>query len=301
MSDVRALLKAKRQEAKIAHPLAAYTSSGQLRCIACGNPVKHASAWEGHVGSKAHRNNVARIREKERIEAERRAEAEAAAHAAAEAEKQISQVARGKRKVQEQNDDVVDDEEAMDAEATNGENGAKRRRVGPAPSGFPADFFSDPSRAITMTSDSDDEDADGVTTTNTPLPTAPPTVIDLEYERFQREMLQSAGPPDKEDTYGRATVMAEPELVVMDEVPSEFTTQDQQMDVDLEKEKQSEEELVRRRKEQEERELIMDRLLDEKRAQEEADQRVAAMKARLEVLKKKRGARKAKGIQSQTA
>jgi zinc finger protein 830 len=47
MSDARALLKAKRQEARVTHSLAAYNSSGQLRCLACGTLVKHASAWEG--------------------------------------------------------------------------------------------------------------------------------------------------------------------------------------------------------------------------------------------------------------
>ena len=74
MSDVRALLKAKRQEARITHPLASYTSAGQLRCIACGTAVKHASAWEGHIGSKAHRTNAARLREERAREEERERE-----------------------------------------------------------------------------------------------------------------------------------------------------------------------------------------------------------------------------------
>ena len=74
MSDVRALLKAKRQEARITHPLASYTSAGQLRCIACGTAVKHASAWEGHVGSKAHRTNAARLRQEQARAAQREQE-----------------------------------------------------------------------------------------------------------------------------------------------------------------------------------------------------------------------------------
>ncbi|KAG5641826.1 hypothetical protein DXG03_004145 [Asterophora parasitica] len=305
MADVRALLKAKRQESRISHPLASYTSSGQLRCSACGTAVKHASAWEGHIGSKAHRTNVARLREEERQQAEH-ARAEAQAHADAEAERQrASHVANGKRKAQDDEDDDMGNKNAMDTDTHDTDNGAKRRRVGPASGGFPADFFSDPSRApIPITPDSDDEDATAEAPTTTgalpPVAAAPVTAIDLEYERFQREMLGDAATvPDTRETYERATVVAEPELAETEEIPSQFSTQDQQMDVDVEKEKQSEEELARRRREQEERELIMDRLLDEERAQEEADQRVAVMKARLEALRKKRWAKKSKASEPQ--
>jgi zinc finger protein 830 len=48
-----------------------------------------------------------------------------------------------------------------------------------------------------------------------------------------------------------------------------------------------------RKRLQEERELIMDRLLDEERAQEDADAKVSALKARLQAIKLKRAARKA--------
>ncbi|KAF8072110.1 hypothetical protein FPV67DRAFT_920167 [Lyophyllum atratum] len=307
MADVRALLKAKRQETKITHPLAAYTSSGQLRCIACSTPVKHASAWEGHIGSKAHRTNVARLREEERLQAQRaRAEAEAKAHAEAEAEKQkASPVAMGKRKAEDADVDM-DDEDDIETD-TKDESNAKRRRLGPAPGTFPADFFSDPSRApIPIPFDEDDEDPEPEAPKpngGPHIPAAPPGEIDLEYERFQREMLGLGGGanvPDTRETYERATVVAEPELAT-EEAQQGFPAEDQQMDVDAEKEKQSEEEVERRRKAQEERELIMDRLLDEERAQEEADERVAVMKARLEALKKKRGMRKAKESEPQTA
>ena len=74
MADVRALLKAKRQEARITHPLASYSAAGQLRCAACGTAVKHASAWEGHVGSKAHRTNAARLRQEQARAAQREQE-----------------------------------------------------------------------------------------------------------------------------------------------------------------------------------------------------------------------------------
>ena len=51
------------------------------------------------------------------------------------------------------------------------------------------------------------------------------------------------------------------------------------------------EEEKRRRVEREERELIMDRLVEEERAQEEADLRVGLMRSRVEALKKAREAR----------
>ncbi|KAG6889354.1 hypothetical protein C0992_005582 [Termitomyces sp. T32_za158] len=306
MADVRALLKSKRQEVKITHHFASYTSSGQLRCSACGTPVKHASAWEGHIGSKAHRTNVARIKEEER---QRHEEAERQAHAAAEAAKQSSvESTNGKRKATE--DDNDEDDPDMDVDSTNDIANAKRRRVGPAPGGFPADFFSDPSRApIPTTFDSDDEDEDNPPdasnqTSNGPPPsTRPRTAIDLEYELFQREMaMLGSGPPadqpDTREAYERATVVAEPELIEVDETPGGFPAQEQQMDAEAEKEKQGEEERERRRKEQEDRELIMDRLMDEERAQEEADQRVLSMKAKFEALKRKREAKKANAQES---
>ena len=70
MADVRALLKAKRQEVRITHPYAAYGANGALRCTACGAAIKFAGAWEGHLGSKAHRVAVANLRAKEEEEEE---------------------------------------------------------------------------------------------------------------------------------------------------------------------------------------------------------------------------------------
>jgi zinc finger protein 830 len=56
----------------------------------------------------------------------------------------------------------------------------------------------------------------------------------------------------------------------------------------------SEEELERRRKERDERELIMDRMMEEERAQEDAYDRVALLKNRVQMLKQKRELAKAK-------
>jgi zinc finger protein 830 len=53
------------------------------------------------------------------------------------------------------------------------------------------------------------------------------------------------------------------------------------------------EEELRKRKAEDEKELIMDRLLEEERAQEEADAKVVLLKGRLDALKKRRNEAKA--------
>lgn len=160
MADARALLKARRQEARVSHPYANYTASGQLRCIVCGISVKQASMWEGHVGSKAHRVNVIKMREEEARKRTQEEEEGAESDVEEEVDAQDSlqrSPPTGKRKARE----AVDEK-------------SKRRRIGeekqepqkPAgssdtrttPGGFPADFFSDPSRAPISAGADDDEE-----------------------------------------------------------------------------------------------------------------------------------------------
>ncbi|KAJ7650586.1 hypothetical protein FB45DRAFT_819824 [Roridomyces roridus] len=254
MADVRSLLKAKRQEARITHPLAVYTDAGALKCLACG-PVKHASAWEGHLGSKLHRTTVARLKQEE----ERRREQEQE-----EEERRREQEVKlaGKRKAEDSDDSDTE---------------PKRRKLDNG--GFPADFFSDPSRAPPPPP-SDDEEED------VPMPPAPTSTIDAEWERFQRDVVNA---PDNHDAYQDATIVAEP--VLASETPEGFPQQ--QMQTDDAAPEQPNEETTRRQREQDERELIMDRLLDEERAQEEADMKVTLMKNRLDALRRKRDAAKA--------
>ena len=260
MSDVRALLKAKRQETHISHPYAAYSQSGQLKCSVCGSLVKHASAWDGHLGSKAHRTNVARLKQElEKSAAKARNDEEGGQHSETQ----------GKRKASEH--DVESDAEA------------KRRKVDGAPSssnGFPADFFSDPTRApASLAAGSDDEDDEA------PPPTQPTLAIDLEYERFQRELLQLDEDRHRE-TYDRATIFVEavPASTEIAGFPAEPASEEAPVVNQVE---------ARLQKEQDEKELIMDRVLDEERAQEEADMRVERMKKKIEDFKKKREGLKA--------
>ncbi|KAG6370462.1 hypothetical protein JVT61DRAFT_12085 [Boletus reticuloceps] len=262
MSDVRSLLKAKRQEIRIDHPLASYTSSGQLRCIVCETNIKHPSAWDGHLGSKAHRTNAVRIREEERRRKELELEEEAN---------------RLKRKVLE------DD---MDEDIDTTTSTAKKSRITPTPqpstSGLPLDFFSDPSRApLSSLNDSDDEEETGATAVTTkPTSGGGDSALDQEWIQFQQSLINS---PDAAATYDRATIFAEPELV---SDPTEGFPDD----TDAVPVARVDEGGERRRKDQEERELIMDRLLDEEQAQEEADMKVAIMKNRLAALRQRREA-----------
>ncbi|KAJ7674166.1 hypothetical protein B0H17DRAFT_1082395 [Mycena rosella] len=270
MADVRALLKAKRQEARISHPLASYTQNGQLRCVACG-PVKHAAAWEGHLGSKLHRTTVARLKEQDRLrEAQRMADE-------AGNEMQQIHIANGKRKAEE-HDSESDTE-------------SKRRKVDDPSSAFPTDFFSDPSRAP-LPPPSDEEEDDPSSAQPGPAP-APATSLDSEWERFQRDVVNA---PDHRDAYENATIMAEPELA--SEIPEGFPPQ--HTDDAPEQPNKLDVEEARQRKEQDERELIMDRLLDEERAQEEADMRVTLMKNRRDALLRKRNAARAAKLEAST-
>lgn len=262
MADVRALLKAKRQEARISHPYAAYNPSGQLKCLVCGLVIKHASAWEGHLGSKSHRTNVARMREEEKRQ-------RIAVH-----EDEDDSETTGKRKAP--------------AAEVGGSQVEKKRKVEETPlqsQSFPQDFFSDPSRAPIPLSEgeSDEEVEDGAATLATQHH-PPSTEVDLEYQRFQLELLKNADPSE---TYDRATVVAEPVLASTD-IPGFPTNADEAVStqpVDLT------EEQTRSKREQEDRELIMDRLLEEERAQEDADMRVQLLKTKLEALRKKRASK----------
>ncbi|KAL5526862.1 hypothetical protein ACEPAF_8589 [Sanghuangporus sanghuang] len=286
MADARSLLRARRQEseARISHPYASYASTGQLRCSACGISIKTAAMWEGHIGSKAHRVAVRNMKALE------------------EAERMKEMKKLGKRKAEAGDEMDVDDARAPQ----NGTNIVKKRKTSVEPDGvrpspqagaLPADFFSDPSQApVLSTLDEEDEDSQAVPP-EPPAKDQPKSQIDLEWEQFQASLLattivEEEQEDDRRAAFERATVAAEPELVATNANGfPEGVTGDANGAALEEKEEETEEE-KRLRKEQEERELIMDRILEEERAQEEADERVGRLKARVEALKKAREARR---------
>ncbi|KIM19342.1 hypothetical protein M408DRAFT_334421 [Serendipita vermifera MAFF 305830] len=184
----------------------------------------------------------------------------------------------------------------------------------------PANFFSDPTRALPSTDAHSGSDEDEGETTRPkaaaapkePSKPGPMSQVDLEWAQFEREVLapnaraaaatNADDPPlSKKDIYDRATVVMEEEIRYDgDGFPGDAppTTQTGVGGIVGEyvggppppAEETPEEAAVR--KEQEEKELIMDRILDEERAQEEADEKVRAMKARLAAAKKKREEKK---------
>ena len=166
-----------------------------------------------------------------------------------------------------------------------------------------ANFFSDPSRAL-PTGDEEDEETAAVSSKPTPAP--PTSQIDLEWAQFERDVLAPTKRPSngddlplsKKEIYDRATVVMEEE-VRYDGFPGDAqATTANTTDVVGEYvggapiDETPEETTVR--KTMEEKELIMDRILDEERAQEEADEKVRAVKARLAAIRKKREEAKGK-------
>jgi len=328
MADVRALLKAKRQEARINHPYAAYGANGALRCTACGVAVKFASAWEGHLGSKSHRVAVANLK----------AKAEQSARTTTTATTTLS-----KRKAEEEQDGGDDEEDGDDrqmrVEGVGTEDverpqprSGKRQRTeerevegqAQASRAFPADFFSDPSRAPLRDDGEEedemmDQDQDQETTTTTMTrTTAPPkSQFDMEWDAFERDLQQprpvegadSAGAEatvvDPHVVHARATIAAEPELVPsFVGLPAGAQGGDDDaggaQGVEERKAVAISEEEGRKRREMDDRELIIDRLVEEERAQEDAYNRVALLRNKVQMLKQKRQLAKAKGNKADT-
>lgn len=264
MTDARTLLRALRTTTeRISHPLATYTASGQLKCIACDSIIKQTSQWGGHVGSKKHRVCVGKMKELER-EKEEKEERE-----------------RGKRKAEE----VEESEE----DVVVGDN--KKRKIDEGDGGgFPDDFFSDPSLAPPLP-------------TPAPAEEPTKSAIDLEFEAFQRELAatEEEAEETKHDVYSYATTFSEPSLVPSSTFPSSTSMPSASLPSSTPAaeptaaETRKEDQLKRKEKELEERELIMDRLLDEERAQEEADEKVRVLKKRVESMKLRRAGKGERG------
>lgn len=346
MADVRALLKAKRQEARINHPYASYGANGALRCTACGGvAIKFASAWEGHLGSKAHRVAVANLKAKATAkEDDQDREDQIVAETRA--------TALSKRKAEQQEGDgrdgdqmEVEVEVEVELETRRGKTKKRQRteerEAAPPGAGashpFPMDFFSDPARALPPARDSDEDEEDemdqdqgeGGKRTAAAAAAAPKSQFEAEWAAFERDLQslprpQQPRPPNAneegeqanpQEMYAGATIAMEPELVPkfvglppgsgtavegMDDEGGAGATARAGAGAEEGQKKKAEGE-ERRRKEMDERELIMDRLLEEERAQEDAYNRVSLLKNRVQMFKRKRELAKAKGKQVDAA
>jgi zinc finger protein 830 len=159
--SLRALVQQKKAAARLDHPLASYSSSGKLSCLACSIPIKHDALFAAHLASKQHRIN-AQARAQGQAQAKRAREQEAAAATLA----------------------PVDYEGSSDEDdGDDGERERKRQRTdGPeVSSSLPADFFADPSQAPAPSAPS-----------RSPSPTAPAAPVEEEDDdwlAFERDVL----------------------------------------------------------------------------------------------------------------
>ncbi|WVR07954.1 hypothetical protein IAU60_004997 [Kwoniella sp. DSM 27419] len=264
--DARSLLRAKKAEARITHPYAAYNAAGVLRCSVCAVPVKQ---WDAHLLTKQHRTSVARDKaEKEK--------------AAAKAQQK------------------------RPAETSFGEaSGSKRARVqgsepSNAPAGLPAGFFSSGSGSALPDGDDDDDDEDdqGEKPSASAVTAPPAKTGDAELDDFLSSLDDDAGrgEPSVAATAPTAAAQSARRKTYKEVIPGQAsyeaapvriappTEQEQEQEPEPEESEQEK----RARIEREEKEEIVLRLEEEERAQEDADSRVAQLKARMEVLKKRR-------------
>ncbi|WOO82164.1 Zinc finger protein [Vanrija pseudolonga] len=263
--DAKSLLRARKATARVEHPHASYTAAGQLRCAICAVPVNQ---WDAHLLTKQHRQSAAR----------EKAQAEKAAKAKRRSEAEREEGAK-RAKVEQEGDSDDDD-------------------AGPS---LPAGFFS----AGNKPSVGEEEDAAGPTPP--PAPAAPKPTGDAELDDFLASLndddddapapAQPAAPAaaaaparrkglaykKTEEAPGVASYAAAPVLLANGAANEDAAEPEPEEPEESEAEK-------RARLEREEREEIVARLEDEQRAQEDADSRVVALKARMEALKKRRAA-----------
>lgn len=256
MADARSLLRSRRQDARISHPLASYTTAGQLRCIACAITIKNTAAWDGHIGSKAHRLAASELRKREQRNAD-------STRLASIEKRTISQV-----------DDVEANSEEERIELapkrTRTEKHAETHEA--SSSTLPPNFFSNPSLApvISSASDTDDDESELPLPPSLEKQATANSQLDLELQQFQAS-LASINPISQENSeyagreaYDRATVFAEPEIHT--NTDKGFPSDEPSKNVDAPQnssEKLETEDNRQLRQEQEERELIMDRLIEE--------------------------------------
>ncbi|MCO5588185.1 hypothetical protein L7F22_042140 [Adiantum nelumboides] len=109
-----------------------------------------------------------------------------------------------------------------------------------------------------------------------------------EWARFQAEVLDSAALLPQKNFTQNASTMIEAEPVLHND------KEEVQQPQTVEEEGKDDKEGPRQKAEREAREEILSRLDEEQQAQEEADQRVQALKDRLQRIREKRKAGKAK-------
>lgn len=256
--DARSLLRAKKAEARIEHPYAAYTAAGQLRCSVCAIPGQSSldsprrmlkpavQQWEAHLLTKQHRTSVARTKA---LEADASARASAKRPAASPDDAETSSK---RARVHETAEDADEDED------------------GDAPR-LPAGFFSNPSAAAGPSRPSPPaatRPAQALAAAPAPTAAEDPELDDFFASLAEPEESNEAVPTETGDSgrrvaeiEGVASYEAAPVRNVLDPA-----TEDGNL-AQPEPEEEETEQQRRERLEREEREEIMDRLAEEERAQ----------------------------------
>ena len=279
MSDLRALMKAQKSSNRIQHPYARYNNAGALSCSLCSLPLKSEVLWPSHLTSKTHRNNLKR-------EKEEQDKAAAATQATS---------ANLKRPV---------DEISEENGAEEGSNGKRARtsiedEATDSTSFLPAGFFSNPAEASQANADA------------TMAEEAVEEPVDEEWAAFEATLNQPEEPVASTSTgfTTAATITAQP-VLFEDEEQQEDAAAGQTKNEDEEGDKDDEaKETEEERREREEREELMERIetyayllfvakqntntvaiFSEEREQQEADERVDALKKRLLAVRSSRKA-----------
>ncbi|EKC99356.1 hypothetical protein A1Q2_06293 [Trichosporon asahii var. asahii CBS 8904] len=268
--DAKALLRAQKAAAKVQHPYASYNASGQLRCIVCAVPAdRKVKQWDAHLLTKQHRQSVQR----ERAEEAKRAAAAAKRKQAAEPE---PETAKRQRVTEPEPEEEEDDRPSLPPGFFSSGNGPSVAEDDEQESSAPPpkeEKKGDAELDAFLASLNDVDDA--------PAPTA---AEQGETAKTKATKKRRVGYKESEED-GVASISAAPVLIQRNEAGEEKEPTPEPEETEQER---------RERLAREEKEEIIARLEEEQRAQEDADNRVLALKARMEALKKKREAKKAK-------
>ncbi|WWC73820.1 uncharacterized protein I206_107792 [Kwoniella pini CBS 10737] len=273
--DAKSLLRAKKAEARITHPYAAYNAAGVLRCSICAVPVKQ---WDAHLLTKQHRQSAAR----EKAQHEKAKSTPAAQIKNTKRPLSDTLNTTGESSKRSKTDQIQAQDEEEDEDKPN----------------LPAGFFSSGNKPKSPSPELDDEIQAGPSTKNEPTG-------DTELDDFLSSLnddstisvpttISNTTITNSGLTNGRRKTYKEiiPSQTSYEAAPVRIIPIDESLPQQEEEPEESEQER-KERLEREEREEIVARLEEEERAQEDADSRVASLKARMEMLKKRREAKAA--------
>ncbi|GAA5966901.1 hypothetical protein JCM3765_001293 [Sporobolomyces pararoseus] len=257
MASLKSLMKAKKESSRISHPHAKYSSSGQLSCSLCGSQLKSEAIWGSHLVSKQHRVNVQKVERQQQLLAEQEAAA--------------ARSSNGKRKSRSPSPSSPS---------------SKRQRSGDSPpNNLPSDFYTS------------QEPVPSTSSASASVPVQQPAEEEEEEDPSIDEFLSTLSAEPSTTTGANsasATISAAPVKFEFGAPKIRAEGEENEEGEGEEEEEQGETEEERKeREEREEREEMMARLEEEEREQREADEKVTALKRRLELMRQAKKNKKA--------